>query len=174
MKLILFIFILFLLPRQFYSQTFKQYKQTPFQFISTDKKLDGRPTPNAYIKKGDTVLIISKADLNIFLALFEKSPSCFTDLFKKLPWVSNKHINSDRLDKILRQTSYKIHADVSTNPMRNENDKVILDLINTDYVTASSPCYLNIFIKLKDKTQNDITNINNLDQIDVVNNYCEY
>lgn len=112
MTKILYILILFSFSRQVLGQIFKQYKKTEFYFVSANKKLKGRITSNAYIQKGDTILILPNKDLNSFLTLFEKTPSTFDSLFKNLPWIGNKGSSSDKFDKVLGLTKYKVHSEI--------------------------------------------------------------
>ena len=174
MKKIFYIVILLSLSRQFLGQTFKQHKQTGFYFVSADKKLSGSNKTNAYIKKADTILIINKADLTNFLTLFEKSPLSFNSLFQNLPWIGNKNAASDKFDKVLRQTNYKTHADISAITVSEKDGEIIWDIVNSDYVNANPSCYSSIIFRLKSKTVADKTKMDNLDYIKVVSRHCDY
>lgn len=165
-------------------QVFKQYGATAFHYLASDKKLHGtiaphihigRYTANGYIKKGDSLLIVSALDLDRFLAFFENTPSAFDSLFKKLPWIENKQANTDKFDKVLKQTTYKIHSDIGSIPVfiNVKNNEVIWNLTNTCYLSASNSCYLNILFKLKNSSEIKIDS-NNLEYIKVSADHCDY
>lgn len=183
MKKIFYITILFLLPTLFIGQTFTQYKQTQFHYLSSDKRLHGRNasnepisryTANGYIKKGDTILILSMLDFDRFLVLFEKTPTVFDSLFIKLQRIEYKNSNTDKFDKILKQTKYKVHSDIGSLPVfySGKDETTIWNITNTYYLSGKNSCYLNIIFNVKNKTQSSM-DVNNLELTKIVNDHCD-
>lgn len=174
MKKIFYIIILITTAKQFFGQEFQRFKQTEFYFTSTNKKLKGRTTTNAYIKKGDSILILNKTDLNNFLILFENDPISFNDLFEHLPYTKIKDSLRDKFDKILWRTRYKIQAIIGTIFIHEDNNEIIWDIDNSDYYVGSSTCFVSILFNMKNKQLIEKNKLDNLEYIKIVNKYCDY
>ena len=183
MKKIFYITILFLLQTLVIGQAFKQYKQTQFHYLSSDKKLHGRNasnqpisryTANGYIKRGDTILILSMLNFDRFLVLFEKTPTIFDSLFTKLHRIEYKNSNTDKFDKILKQTKYKVHSDIGSVPVFyfEKDGAVTWDITNTYYLSGINSCYLNIIFNVKSKTESTM-DVNNLELRKIVTDHCD-
>lgn len=164
--------IFFILMVTIRGQVFEQYKQSSFYFFSSTQKLKGDITANTYIKRGDSLLIISNLDKSNFLNLLEKRPVIFDSLFYKLPITSPKNAKTDKFNKILKQTIYKIHADISFPILKEDNgDKIIWYIYNSDHLTGKPACDLSILFNVKNPTD-DKTTINNLEFITIINGHC--
>jgi hypothetical protein len=168
MQKIIYILMFFLMSAYLSGQTFKQYKETSFHYLTTDKKLRGDITPNTYLKKGDTVLIISNLDKQRYLELFEIMPSLFDTIFKALPIKGFKNPKTDKFNPVLKKTRYKVHADICFPIIMSDGLKdVIWNISNTDHITGRNTHDMSIIFKIKNKTE-DVTRIDNLEYIKIV------